>query len=147
MKHRILALLLFLSIFLMTCLGHVLMAGCSPTTANLVVKFANDSSPVLLQMYRQEGIDALDSVACDAGVDECDKATKTALDAVDARWAKIWDAWDALAVARDDYEAVQKTGRVPDAQQLERTYCAFMALIPNKYLKQLPVLPVTVRCV
>lgn len=144
MQHRVIALVLFLGVLFMTVAGHLAVIGCSPSTAAVLVKTANDGSPLLLEAYRQDGLEALAQVPCSTGEEDCDKATKVALDAVDARWAPVWAAWDAFSVARDVYEEARISGGMPNAQTLERAYCALMSLLPMQYRAVLHV-PM-VRC-
>lgn len=146
MKHRIGALLLFFSLVFLTLLGHIGVSGCSPTTAQILVKVANASNPLLLEAYRQEGLAALDSVKCEQGPTICDEATQTALAAVDARWAPVWAAWDAFVAARDIYSATQEYGQEPDIKDLQRTYCDLLVVLPDEYRASISVAAEVVRC-
>lgn len=120
--------------------------GCA-STAEGIVKFANDTSPVLLQAYRQNGLDALAAVKCDHGPDDCDKATKAATDYVDSSWEPVWASWDALKAARDAYAEAKELGVPPDTETLERAYCAFLAILPEQYRSLLRMPLAVMRCV
>lgn len=146
MKHRVAALLLFVGFVVLTLLGHLVVTGCSPTAAQILVKVANESSPILLEAYRQEGLAALDSVKCDQGQDSCATLTQKALDTVDARWAPIWAAWDAFSSARDIYSTIQESGQAPDIRDLQRTYCELLAVLPVEYGAAVTVPNTIVRC-
>jgi hypothetical protein len=125
---------LFLSFSLCVVLAMPLL-GCA-TTAEVIVKFANDASPVLLEAYKNEGLAAVNETTCDQGPEACSTATQAAVAAVDTKWSPVWASWDRLSKARDAYaEGVQfNLSNLADLEHsLQLTYCDFLAILPTKY--------------
>jgi hypothetical protein len=84
------------------CILLAVLSGCSAqqqaTAAAAVATSMNASLPLLIETYKQEGLDAIRRAP--------DRATAEAeLAEIEGRWRPVWVAWDALASA-EVYQAV-----------------------------------------
>ncbi len=107
-------------------------AGCGPgalelqtRAANQVALAANAVAPVLITSEQVEGDRAIDAAADKA-------AARAQLAAVEAKWAPIWTAYKALAVAQDQWAtALEKGGDTAAAvEALRASFCKLKVLLP-----------------
>lgn len=138
-------------------LGHLLCAAvvlvaplpaCSSATLQVESRVAdgvavagNTALPILVERYRDEGIDAILAVKHAGG--SADEA-RAAVDAVKARWAPVWTAWDALAAAQDGWAtAIEQGGDASAALGgLKAAYCSLLFSWP-KDVPAAPLAPIS----
>jgi hypothetical protein len=129
-----------------TAIGTV---GCSDPfrqvqihTADSVAEAANAALPILVERYRQEGFRAIDAVKASGG--NADDA-KAAVEAVRAKWAPIWKAWETLSVAQDAWADALESGGDGGAtvEALKEAYCGLRGVWPD----DIPAVPLApLRC-
>uniref|UniRef100_A0A6M3INU5 Uncharacterized protein n=1 Tax=viral metagenome TaxID=1070528 RepID=A0A6M3INU5_9ZZZZ len=121
--------------------GAWLLAGCSPAAldlqaraADVVARSANAALPALVEAYQAEGEEVV------ARCDSLDEA-RAGLDAVRARWAPVWSAWDALETVHELWETTLEAGG--DAAviwpSVLRAYCGLRLALDGR--AELPDVP------
>ena len=125
-----------LALFTTGCPGSTLQVQAQ--AANAVATAANASLPILIAIYRQEGLDVIDAIKAAGG--NADTARKS-IDVVKAKWAKIWGSWAKLKDAESAWataiEAGDESGIAVVA--LQQAYCALEAAWPAS----VPAMPVS----
>lgn len=115
----------------------LLVTGCTDAAlqiqaqaANSVAQTANAALPILLERYRQEGLRAIDVVK-DAG-GTADEA-RAAVDAVKAKWAPVWKAWETLRVAQGAWADTIAGGADAGStlEALRDAYCGLIQVWPK----------------
>lgn len=98
-------------------------AAINPQTvaAQTIAAVANAAGVTLAAAMRGEGNAA---IASSTTADEA----RARIDAIETRWAPVWAAYDALALAHDAYATALEAGTVPDAAEVARLYCALRAV-------------------
>lgn len=107
-------------------------------TANAVAAAANSTLPILVANYRLDGLEA---IAQAGTADEAQRGVA----AVKAKWAAVWNGWEALRIAEDDWaKAIEQRGALaPSLRALVVAYCALLAVWPDG----IPVVPLApLRC-
>lgn len=126
-----------------------LLSGCSGSmrqiqaqTATGIASAANSSLPMLVSKMRDEGFESLQEVLVRHGTRE---EAEAAIAAVEARWAPVWKAWDALRLAQGHWATALEAGGDLGAVlvEMKEAYCEFQAALPGS----LPVIPLApLRC-
>lgn len=107
-------------------------------TANAVAYAANAALPILVERYRQEGLDA---IAKAPTRDEAERA----IDAVRLKWQPVWKQWETLRIAEDAWaKAIEERGDLMSAlRALGDAYCSLLVVWPE----DVPVVPLApLRC-
>lgn len=135
---RILSLLVTCIVLVTFCLG----VGCGASqrqaqtvAASMLATTVNDALPALTAAYQAEGDRAIDAAPTQ---DEARKAR----DAVRARWAPVWKAWDAVRVAQNAWATALESGTAQDVSRtagaLQAAYCGLRAAAPSVALPEVP---------
>jgi hypothetical protein len=115
-------------------------SGCSTTSAEpmavaAVAKVLNRSREPVLAAYEKAGLDKIAEIKTKfTGVASADDAfSKTSLDALDAKWEPVFQAWAALTKAVDEYKGSYEKGEPANVRHVEVAYCVFVAVTPPAY--------------
>ena len=117
-------------------------AGCSMSArqvqahaANAIAGAANSALPILLESYRQEGLNAIANAS--------DRTTaETELAAIKERWAPVWKAWETLRVAQNAWATALEEGGDTKAAlgEVRAAYCELQKVWPDE-LAAVPIAP------
>lgn len=99
--------------------------GCQhpdAATATIVTSVLDKVGSALLKQYEAEGQKA---VMMATSRDEAEALVQ----AVDLRWAPVWQAWDALALEHDTYATAIENGIHVDPYMVYRSWCHLHMLL------------------
>lgn len=141
-RGRLRSIFLAMLLFMVAASPMLFMLGCPATqntqaaTANAIANGANAALPMLVDAYRQEGLKAIAKAPTR-------EAAEAELIVIDARWSKVWTAWNVLRVAEDTWATAIETGGDTAAALagMRTAYCGLQTLWP-KEIPAMPIVPI-----
>ena len=130
---------IFKVLLLVLCLGGCDMSArqIQAHTADGVAQAANAALPILLDRYRQDGLDAIAKAETKADAE-------AALAAVKTRWEPLWKSWEAVRIAQNSWASALEAGKGTAAAlaAVRSAYCGLQEVWPAT-ITALPVVPIS----